>query len=234
MTVRFFQRRTLWWPTWMGWLALALLAWVPLLLWWFQGESFLAATHREAANILVVEGWISGEGIHASVLEFKTGDYRYVVATGGLTGERWNGRRWNYALEAEEQLLRSGIPRDQIILAASRETESQRTYEMAMSARQALRAQHIEPAAVNVFTRGVHARRSRLIFSKVFGPETRVGVIAWSPPRTGADSWWNSSERAEDMIKETVGYVFEFLLSSGRRGNSFDEAVPTPRERPAS
>ena len=172
MTVHFFQRRTMWWPTWTGWLALGLLAFVPLLLWWFQGEPFLSATYREPAAVLVVEGWISGEGIRASVLEFKTGDYRYVVATGGLTGERWNGRRWNYALEAEEQLLRWGIPRDQIILAASRETEVQRTYEMAVSARQALRAQHIEPRAINVFTRGVHARRSRLIFSKVFGRET--------------------------------------------------------------
>ena len=226
MTPRFLQRRTIWWPTRWGWATVGLLALAPLLFWWFRGESFLASSQRLPADVLVVEGWISGEGIRASVLEFRLGDYRYVVATGGLTGERWSGKRWNLALEAEEQLLRSGIPRDQVILAGSRETESQRTYEMALSAWQALRDHHIQPKAINVFTRGAHARRSQLIFEKVFGRETEVGVISWIPAAPETERWWNSSERAEDMIKETVGYIFELLLSSGRDRNAPDRIIP--------
>jgi hypothetical protein len=216
MTLRLAHRRVIWWPTCYGWTMLLVLAVALPLSWWFKGETFLASSSRLNADVLVVEGWIGNNGITASVKEFRDGKYRYVVATGGLTGESWSSRRWNYAVEAEEQLLRSGIPREQVILGASRERGRQRTYEMALSAREALKSHHIEVAAINVFTRGAHARRSRLVFQKVMPEDCDIGVISWYPEDPKKEGWWHSSERAEDMIKETVGYVFEFLLDSGR------------------
>ena len=188
----------------------------PITLWWYHGESFLSVTQRVPADVLVVEGWISHEGIHASAIEFLTGGYRFVVATGGLTGERWSKDRWNYALVAQEQLLRSGIAADRILLASSLETERQRTFEMARSALRSLEGKGIRPHGINVFTRGTHARRSRSVFSKVFGSRTAVGVISWAPEDLAAEPWWRSSERAEEMIKESVGFLFEVLLHSGR------------------
>ena len=140
MRLPLFQRRLMLWPTLYGWILLGVLTLVPPLLWWFQGESFLATTSPLDADVLVVEGWISLEGVRAAALEFKRGNYRYVVATGGLTGESWSNRRWSYAVEAHEQLVRAGIPSDQVILAESRERETQRTYEMALSAWAGIRA----------------------------------------------------------------------------------------------
>jgi hypothetical protein len=32
--------------------------------------------------------------------------------------------------------------------------------------------------------------------------------------------WWQSSERAREMITETAGYLFEAILNAGRRSNS--------------
>lgn len=206
----------MWWPTLGGWAVLALVTLAPVLAWWIFGESFLATTQRQEADVLVVEGWISSEGIWAGAQEFQTGNYAYVIATGGLTGERWNTRRWNYAEVAEEQLLRAGVPRSRVLLAPSRDSETQRTYQMALSAQEALHAHGLEPRGINVFTRGAHARRSRLIFEKVMGRQIKVGVISWSPQDPKAERWWKSSERAEDLIKETVGVVFEVFLNSGR------------------
>jgi len=59
-----------------------------------------------------------------------------------------------------------------------------------------------------------------LIFAKAFSPHTRVGVISWTPKDFSAGPWWKSSDRAEDMIKETVGYAYELLLNSGRWSNA--------------
>ncbi|MEO6002474.1 MAG: ElyC/SanA/YdcF family protein [Opitutus sp.] len=216
MIERFVQRRTVWWPTRLGILLLLISAFTPITLWWFYGESFLSVTHRVPADILVVEGWISNEGINASALEFQTGGYRFVVATGGLTGERWSQNRWNYALVAQEQLLRAGVAADRIVMAGSLETERQRTFEMARSAFSSLHERGIRPHGINVFTRAAHARRSRLVFSKVFGNTSTVGVISWAPENTTIEPWWRSSERAEEMIKESVGFVFELLVDSGR------------------
>src|SRR6266542_4646954 len=95
---------------------------------------------------------------------------------------------------------------------------------MAAAAQRAIDAAGLHPTAINVLTRGAHARRSRLIFEKVFGPGTKVGVIAWKPPLFEQESWWESSERAEDMVKETVGYFFELFFSSGRRSNTVNRS----------
>ena len=215
---RLFRRRTLWCPTWLGWALLLVGIGGFGSLWWFQGEAFLSLTAREPADVLVVEGWIGAAGVQEAVTEFKFGGYHTIVATGSLTGESWDKRRWSYAIEAEQQLLRAGIARDQVILAMPNETQRQRTHAMAVAAEEALRAQGIRPTSVNVFTRGPHARRSRLVFAKVFGPEVKVGVIAWLPPGYESTAWWRSSERSDDFLKESVGYLYELLLSSGRRG----------------
>jgi uncharacterized SAM-binding protein YcdF (DUF218 family) len=216
MLFRFFRRRTVWCPTWLGWTTFLIVLGGFGALWWFQGEAFLALNRPAPADVLVVEGWIGGTGVHAAGSEFKFGGYRYIVATGSLTGDSWDKRRWSYAIEAEQQLLREGIARDRIILAVPVETKRQRTHAMAVAARQALQAQGIEPKSVNVFTHGPHARRSRLVFARVFGSQVDVGVISWAPPGYESAPWWYSSERADDFLKETVGYVYELLFWSGR------------------
>jgi hypothetical protein len=216
MSVRLFQRRVVILPTFLGWIGLLILVASACLLWWFQGESFLSGTRRLPAEVLVVEGWIGPEGIGEARLEFERGGYQYIVAASGLSGERWNERRWSFAVEAAKILLHSGIPHDRIIVAEPPITEGQRTYEAAEAVWRALRDRNIHPKALNVFTMGAHARRSRLVFAKVFSPDTEVGVIAWIPRDYEPGVWWHSSERAGEFIKETIAYTFEALLNSGR------------------
>jgi len=222
MPIRLVQRRTIIFPTLLGWILLAVLAFLPLSGWVLFGEEFLAVTDRGPSRILVVEGWISIEGLKAATEEFRFGGYDFVVATGGLTGEKWNERRWDYSEEAEEQFLRRGIPRDQVIRAPSRNSDVQRTFEMAAAARRALRAKGIPSDAITVFTRGSHARRSRLVYQKVFGPGAAVGVVSWKPPHFEEERWWKSSDREEDLLKESVGYLLELLFNSGRGSNRAD------------
>jgi uncharacterized SAM-binding protein YcdF (DUF218 family) len=186
--------------------------------WCLKAEDFFCLDERLPAEVLVVEAWTGAEGAAAAAAEFKRSDsqYEYVVAAGGMTGAAWNRRRWSYAEVAEKELLVQGIPESRVILARTEASESQRTYETAVAARRALLTHGIEPKAVNVFTEGTHARRSRLIFGKVFGPTTEVGVVCWIPPGYNAVPWWRSSAMAQDLIKETIGYVFELLFNSGR------------------
>jgi hypothetical protein len=77
----------------------------------------------------------------------------------------------------------------------------------------------IHPSNLNVFTLGPHARRSRLVFAKVYQAEAHVGVIGWIPNMDRAGSWWSSSDRARELVEETAGYAYEGLLNSGRSSN---------------
>ena len=114
---------------------------------------------------------------------------------------------------ARQQLVRFGIPSDKILVAWVDDTPAHRTYATAEAARRALANHHINVGTLNVFTLGAHARRSRLIFSRTFGPNVQVGAIGWQPIGYADGPWWRSSDRAEDMIKETAGYFYELLLN---------------------
>ncbi len=188
-------------------------------LWWFKFESYLSCTDRLPADTLIVEGWIGIEGVRAAKVEFEQGHYSHIVTVGSLTDNRWGPQRWNYATEAAELLLRLGVPNECVIEARAEETDAQRTFAAAVAARDNLTLRGLQPAKANIFTRGVHARRSRLIFAKVLGPVTQVGAISWTPAASAKGPWWHSTERADDLLKETAGYLYELLLNSGRFNN---------------
>jgi hypothetical protein len=223
-----FQRRTIWCPTFFGWICLFGLVMAPCLFWWFRGESILSLTARQpTAEILVVEGWIGIEGMRAAAAEFKASGAIGIVTTGGLNDEHWSEKRSSYAEMARYELIRAGVPEDRVVAATAAAVETQRTFQMAVAAWRSLQTRQPPPASINVFTAGPHARRTRLVFAKVFQPGIKVGVVSWTRSAYQGEPWWRSSERANDLMKETVAYAYEALLNCGRGSNS-----PLPKSVP--
>src|SRR5271165_2784740 len=215
--------RTIRWRILLG-SACVLLAVIPGVIWLCRsGESYFSLTRRLPAEVLVVEGWLGFygyDGILAAASEFKQGHYQYIVATGGLR-EKQNGQDpRNYAEMAEQALVRFGVPRDRVIAAPTEGIERERTFKSAVAAWQALRDRGIRPLALNVFTLGPHARRSQLVYEKVFWPDSQVGVVAWAAPSYDTEPRWRDRTRIKCLLKETVGYPFEVLFNSGRTSNS--------------
>jgi uncharacterized SAM-binding protein YcdF (DUF218 family) len=216
MLSHLFKRQTIWGPTLPGWLFLLVLFVTPVGLWSWFGEDFLSRTDRQPADVLVVEAWINTEGVRAATAEFKRGGYRHIVVTGSLTGHPWTDHRFSLVEIARKELLRQQVPEDKIVSAPVPETDYQRTYMAAVAARHALEARGLRPTHINVFTLGAHARRSRLVFAKVFGSDIHVGVVSWTPTDHKATAWWRSSVRAVEFLKESVGWILELLFNSGR------------------
>lgn len=175
---------------------------------WFGGEEFLALDAPVAPEVLVVEGWIGNTGVRAAAAEFHRGGYRWIVATGGLTDGRWDEQRWSYAEMARRDLLASGVPANAILFAAPDESTARRTLGCALATHAALARLPFRPKHVTIFTLGAHARRSRIVYAGAL-PEYEVGCLAWRPTPAFAGPWWRSSDRAEDLLKESVGCLLE-------------------------
>jgi len=220
MLKRLVQPRQIWWPTKWGWLLLLTIT-LGLGGAWFQwAEDFLAENDPIEAQALIIEGWIGIEGIKAAKTEFDTGHYQVLITTGGPFESRWGAQHWNYAEEAYGILRRAGVPESKLIQAPSMNSQTQRTFGAALAMKMTLEARGLCLKSANIFTFGSHARRSRLVFSKILGPECSLGAISWMPAAYDLRTpWWRSSERAEDVLKESIGFPFELLLNSARLSN---------------
>jgi hypothetical protein len=225
--LRLVQRRTVCCPTCLGFLCIVVLLVAPMAWWLVYGETFLSLTDRLPADVLVVEGWIGAKGVRAAAAEFRTRGYRYVVSSGSQPENDigWQDPGWSDAQGAANELARCGIPADKIIVALARNTEQRRTYASAVAVWRKLRSLSIDTKSVNVFTWGSHARRSRLVFAKVFRPGVNVGVLSWIPSGDDGVPWWRSSERARELITETAAYAYEVLLNSNRGPSAPVEGV---------
>jgi hypothetical protein len=219
--LRLFRRCTIFAPTCTGAFCIALVLLILIFEWVTHAESFLALTEKLPGDVLVVEGWIGRNGIRASTDEFQHGNYRYIVANGGLTSGRWGeDAPTSYAEMAALEMIRSGIPRAKIIVATSQDTERHRIFASAIAVLQVLDRMGIRPKRINVFSFGPHARRSALVFRKVFDNEMKVGIIAWMPPEYESEPWWRSSERSRELLDESVAYLYELAFNSGRPPSS--------------
>lgn len=215
----FWSRRVRWGFTSLGHCTMLAAATLLVSVWWLAGERLLAETDRVPAKVLVVESWIGTRALSAAAAEYRQGHYRRMLLTGGYASDCWSTQRGNYGEMARAEMLGNGIPESALLVAPATDVESQRTHMAAVTAWQTLTAAG-EAASVNVFTVGAHARRSRLVFAKAGPSGAIVGVIGWLPPAYGAEPWWKSSERADDLLKETAAYAFELTLNSGRWGGT--------------
>lgn len=199
-----------WSLSWRGWivLLLALVGFSVLLL--LTIHPFLATTHREQTGVLIVEGWIHDYAIRASAEEFRLGKYQQAFTTGGPVSGL-GGYLNDYSTSASigaTRLQVAGIPGAQVQMVPCKISGRDRTYSSALALKDWFHQHQLSPSGINVVTEALHARRTRLLFQKAFGQETRVGIIAIPNPDYDSKHWWRYSEGTREVIGETVAYLY--------------------------
>ena len=171
---------------------------------------FLATTGRVDTDVLVVEGWVHPYAIQAAAEEFNGHSYRRVFTTGGpVAGIGGYVNDYQTAASVGAGLLKkAGVPAELVQMVPSHVIGRDRTYSSAIALKDWLREHNIQLRSLNIVTEGAHARRTRLLFEKAFGPGVNIGVIAVNSPDFNAKRWWRYSEGVEDVIDESVGYIY--------------------------
>ncbi len=218
----FLRRRTVWAPTLLGWLALLLIGAIAAIALLRGVYPFLAVTEPAGASVLVVEGWLGEKELDGAIAVFKSGGYRQIVTTGGPLHD-WPETQSGptAAHRAAGYLKRRGLAAVPITPAPSPLTLRDRTYTSALMVRAWAQRTGVELRKLDVVSRGPHARRSRLLYEKAFGPQVRIGVFAVPPPDYDPERWWRTSTGARDVAEQAAGlfwvkFFFDPLQEPGR------------------
>jgi hypothetical protein len=202
------RRREIWLPTLWGWLVFLVMAAALAVAAARNLHGYLAASKPVGGRVLIVEGWMGPEELEETAEIFRSRGYERVITTGGPI-VRWPpaaGPR-TFADQAAWYLKERGVPENVITPVAARAVSADRTYLSALTVRDWAKASATRLESFDVISDGPHARRSWLLYQRVF-PEAKVGIIATRSYDYDARKWWRSSLGAKDVIDQTVGLIW--------------------------
>lgn len=205
--LRLLRRREVWLPTLWGWLALLALCAAGLVLAARGLHPFLSPSEPVGARVLVVEGWMDTEEMDQAIAAARSGGYERVVTTGGPI-ERWKTVHATYAELAADYFRHHGFAGPEVTAVPSPASAQDRTYLSAVMVREWARKSGLALDALDVFSAGAHARRSRRLYSLAFGPDVRVGVLAARPSGYDAQTWWQTPTGAREVLDQAIGLLW--------------------------
>jgi hypothetical protein len=199
----------------------------------FLAQSDPAHGDGHGARTLVVEGWLDERELDAAIAASRRGRYERVVTAGGPI-ETWHEDVvWpSYAERAANYLRRHGLGEIPVVAVAAPATTQDRTFLSAVVVREWLRREQPELAAIDVFSAGAHARRSRLAYRIAFGPGVEVGVIAAPPRSYDIDRWWLTSEGAKTVLNELLSLAWTKCCFWPGTDGSHEQRSGVPKAAP--
>lgn len=170
---------------------------------------FLAVQDSIPGGVLVVEGWAPDHAIERALAEFRGHRYEGLFVTGGpLEQGTFLSEHQTFAQLGAATLLRIGADPQTLHAVPAPRVRQDRTYASAVALREWLSAHHIAMEKVNLVSLGAHARRSRMLFQRAFGPATQIGVIAAEEREFDPAHWWRSSSGFRIVSGEVIAYVY--------------------------
>jgi hypothetical protein len=232
-----FRRRTVWWPTSWGWGAILVAVVTVGVALAFAANAWLAPTKPArgadgaGARLLIVEGWLDAPDLDQAISAFRHGRYQRIVTTGGPIGAEAGWQPWpTFAERAAAYLKAHGLADAHIDAVPAPASAQDRTFLSAVVVRDWAQRSGVTLGTVDLFSAGVHARRSHLLFRMAFGPGVTVGVLASRPVDFDARRWWRSSAGTKAVLGETLSLAWTACCFWPPAPGSHEErwAVPGP------
>ncbi|HEY9237999.1 MAG TPA: hypothetical protein VIP10_04085 [Burkholderiaceae bacterium] len=225
-----FRRREVWLPTVWGLLLLLAITVVVAL---GLGRSAYALLAPQApapgARTLVVEGWLDATELRQAVAVARTGRYDRVLTTGGPIDPLVDAGDWkNYAVRAAAQLRAGGLTGAPIIAVIAPASAQDRSYLSAVMVREWAARNGVALDAIDLYSAGVHARRSWVVYRMAFGDAVRVGVLSARPTEYDPQRWWTSSTGAKTTLGEALSLAWTKCCFWPGPGGSHDERWGVP------
>ena len=239
------RRRTVWLPTPWGWLVIlavgigvgiaAVLALAVAANAWLAPNAPVRNADGTGARILIVEGWLDEPDLDQAIAAFRSGHYERIVTTGAPVDSWRDWHPWrSFADRAAMYLKAHGLADVRIDVVPAPASAQDRTFLSAVVVREWAGQSGVTLDTVDLFSAGVHARRSRLLFQVAFGPDVKVGVLSSRPLDFDAQHWWRSSTGTKTVMGETLSLAWTACCFWPPAQGSHEErwAVPKPVDKP--
>lgn len=200
-------------PTRRGWLLLLGAVLILGLILIRSIQPFLAVTAPEPGGVMVAEGWMDDYAMQAAVDKFEHGHFDKFYVT-GIPLERGAplAEYKTYAELGAAVAVKMGLSTNVVEAVPAPDVRKDRTYASAVALKEWLGAHGTHVSSLTVVSQGAHARRTRLLYQKAFGPATRVGIIAIPNREYDPERWWISSAGVREVIDESVAYLYARLF----------------------
>ena len=208
MRALFFNKHTVYLPKW--WLVIIILVLMVgvTLVCARNIASYLAITQPKHARYLVVEGWQDEYSLKQALELFQTSDYELLFTTGGPDLRHIVPKYKTYAEQSAAFFVSQGLEQHKLIIISTSASAQDRTFLSAVMVRKWFEKYNISTHAIDVFTQGVHARRTQKLYEMAFNLNSDVGVYASKPVGYSLSAWWDTSAGAKSVITETAGMIW--------------------------
>ena len=206
-----FRRREVILPTLWGWMfLLGLVAAFVILVarqlgGWLAVSQPVAGARGGTANLIVIEGWLGERELDAAAAYVRERGYSRVLTSGGPI---LSFSPFDSFAERAAHRLREKLPEVRVDAVPTPATKQDRSYASAVWVRDWAQQRSLPVDAIDVYSLGAHARRTRMIYRQAFGDASRIGIIAGTPVDTDIVHWWRTSEAAKQVLAESLSLVW--------------------------
>lgn len=209
-------KREAWCLTWRGWGLLVSLIMLVFLTGVRYCGSFLTFNRPIPADVLIVEGWLPDYALQGAAAEFHRGRYRYIITAGSpLIGGYFNSEAKSSAHLAATALVRLGLATNLVVPVPGPAVLRERSLSHAKAVKDWIEVNDPNLLRVNVYSLGVHARRTSLLFEQVLNGRVEVGSIAHPDATYDIGQWWKTSEGFRTVTGEVVAYLWTKCFGKG-------------------
>lgn len=213
MRIIFFKRTICYRPTLWGWLLLLSACFLVVLLFLTQVVHFLSVNDKIPSKTLVIEGFVPGYALKSALDFYAENEYTHLIVTGqAITAHEYASLVDNTADATILALKELGFTDSIYAARVTKNIYINRTYHTAVATKMIFEDHPDWEQRLTVFSIGVHARRSRMMFRKALGSAFSVGIIAY-PDRTFDPSrWWRSSKGFRNVSNELIATLYVSLF----------------------
>lgn len=207
-----FKKKSCLRPTLLGWMIILLSLAIILRLSVVGIYHFLAVNKPVDSKTLVLEGSAPTYVVKDALKYYNEKGYNRLIVTGiPIINYEFIAPYRSTALATVPALRYYGFDDTAYVAAIPTNILVDRTYHTAVVTRM-LFDENNWPHNFDIYSVGVHARRSRMMFKKAFGSDYEIGIIAHRDRTFAPNHWWKSSKGFRNVSNEFVATLYVMMF----------------------